>query len=65
MATRPKAPSGDKKGGSVVALHPERLSIAEQQMLARRAARRDIPTKQRDFSEVWGKEQPRRTRKSA
>jgi hypothetical protein len=59
------AAAGKTSKGSVVALRPERLSVAEQQMLARRAARVDIPTKQRDFSEVWGKEQPRQGKKSA
>jgi hypothetical protein len=46
--------------GTVVALRPETLSVAEQQMIARKRARTDIPTKQRDFSEVWGKERPRK-----
>lgn len=59
------AGKADPGQSSVVPLRPERLSIAEQQMLARRAARTGIPTKQRDFSELWGEEQPKRGKRIA
>lgn len=60
QAPEPKAAPAKDKAGRVIALRSEWLSIAEQQMIARKRARTDIPTKQRDFSELWGKEQPRR-----
>jgi hypothetical protein len=40
-------------------------SIAEQQMVARKRARTEIPTVQRDFAEVWGEELPKRKPKVA
>jgi hypothetical protein len=43
----------------VVPLHPERMSIAEQHMITRRRARVDLPTVQRDFSELWSERQSR------
>lgn len=36
------------------------LTLAEQQEIARRRARVDLPTKQRDLSEVWGPERQKR-----
>lgn len=51
--------------GRVIALRPEQLSIAEQQMLARKAARVAIPTRQRDFSEIWQEPQPKPRKKTA
>jgi hypothetical protein len=40
-------------------------SIAEQQMVARKRARTEIPTVQRDFSEVWGEEIPKPVKRRA
>jgi len=47
--------------GTVVALRSELLSQEEQRLIARKRARLDIPTVQRDFRELWGRErQPKR-----
>lgn len=45
-------------GGGVVPLSDDWLDVAEQQAHARRRARVAIPTRQRDFAEVW-EESPR------
>jgi len=44
-----------------------RLSIAEQQMIARRRAVVDLPTEQRDLAELWGRvrQPPKRKRGTA
>jgi hypothetical protein len=44
----------------VIRVRPAPPSIAEQQMVARKRARTEIPTVQRDFAEVWGEEIPKR-----
>lgn len=36
------------------------LTVEQQQTIARRRAVVDLPTTQRDFMELWGKERPRR-----
>ena len=36
------------------------LTVEQQQVIARRRAVVDLPTTQRDFMELWGKERPRR-----
>lgn len=60
---RPSAP----KPGVVHQLKPPTgitLSIAEQQMIARRRAVVDLPQVQRDFLELWNEKQPRRKRRA-
>jgi hypothetical protein len=49
----------------VIRVRPEPLSIAEQQMIARKRARIDIPTKQRDFAEIWPEEPRKPVRRRA
>ena len=40
-----------------------KLTVAELQTIARRRAVVDLPTEQRDFAEIWGREkQPKRKR---
>ena len=41
--------------GTVIPLRPVAVSVAEQQMIARKRARVDLPQVQRDFSELWGR----------
>lgn len=49
------------KGDNVVPLRAEALSVEQQQDIARKRARQDLPTVQRDLSEIWGRvKQPRR-----
>ena len=60
-----KAPEAASQGRRVIALRPDRLSVAEQQRLARERARVELPTRQRDFSELWGKECLRRGKLTA
>lgn len=55
MGAKPEAP---RESGSVVPLHPERMSLAEQHAWTRKRARVALPTVQRDFSELW-REEPR------
>jgi hypothetical protein len=45
---------------TIVALRPDWLDVDEQQAIARKRARVAIPTKQRDFIELWDEEQPKR-----
>jgi hypothetical protein len=47
-----KAPKAAAKS-SVVPLRPEWLDVEEQRAIARERARVDLPTRQRDFSELW------------
>lgn len=64
------AAEADKTGttegssGRVIRVRPA-SSIAEQQMVARKRARTEIPTVQRDFAEVWGEELPKPVKRRA
>jgi hypothetical protein len=60
-----KASTTEGSGGRVIRVRPEPLSIAEQQMIARKRARIDIPTKQRDFAEIWPEEPRKPVRRRA
>jgi hypothetical protein len=44
----------------VIRVRPAPPSIAEQQMVARKRARVDLPTVQGDFAEIWIEEPPKR-----
>jgi hypothetical protein len=46
----------------VIRVRPEWLDVEEQQLVARQRARVEIPTRQRDFAELW-QEAPRQQEK--
>jgi hypothetical protein len=65
VAEADKTGATQGSGGRVIRVRPEVPSIAEQQMVARKRARTEIPTVQRDFAEVWGEEIPKPVKRRA